>query len=130
MTRQQDAITAALESVGGFRSAQEIHADLRRSGSPVGLTTVYRTLATLAERGSVDVVRSAEGETTYRWCATEAHHHHLICRDCGRTEEVAGSAVERWAERVAAEHGFSEVSHTLEVFGRCAACDGRGPGRR
>lgn len=122
MTRQRDAISAALEAAGGFRSAQELYAELRRRGSRVGLTTVYRTLGTLAEAGAVDILRTGEGEAAYRWCATEDHHHHLVCRDCGRTVEVRGPAVERWADRVAAEHGYSEVTHTLEVFGRCAGC--------
>jgi Fur family ferric uptake transcriptional regulator len=36
--------------------------------------------------------------------------------------EVAGPAVERWAERVAGEHGFDDVSHTLEISGTCTAC--------
>jgi len=124
MTRQRDAITAALESAGGFRSAQELYADLRRGGSRVGLTTVYRTLSTLADSGAVDVLRGADGEAAYRWCATDRHHHHLVCRDCGSTVEVRGSAVERWADRVAADHGYSDVSHTVEVFGRCGECAG------
>lgn len=124
MTRQRDAITAALECAGGFRSAQELYADLRRSGSRVGLTTVYRTLSTLADSGAVDVLRGADGEAAYRWCATDRHHHHLVCRDCGSTVEVQGSAVERWADRVAADHGYSDVSHTVEVFGRCGECAG------
>jgi Fur family ferric uptake transcriptional regulator len=124
VTRQRDAITAALEAAGGFRSAQELHADLHRRGSRVGLTTVYRNLSAMAETGAVDVLRSADGEAAYRWCASESHHHHLVCRDCGRTVEVRGTAVERWADRVAAEHGYSDVSHTVEVFGRCAACGG------
>ncbi|MGI8698168.1 MAG: Fur family transcriptional regulator [Mycobacteriales bacterium] len=124
MTRQREAITAALEAAGGFRSAQELYADLRRSGRPVGLTTVYRNLAALAESGAVDVLRAADGEAAYRWCGADSHHHHLVCRDCGRTASVRGSAVERWADRVAAEHGYSDVSHTVEVFGRCAGCAG------
>jgi Fur family ferric uptake transcriptional regulator len=35
---------------------------------------------------------------------------------------VAGPAVERWADRIADEHGFADVSHTLEIFGTCAQC--------
>jgi Fur family ferric uptake transcriptional regulator len=45
-----------------------------------------------------------------------------VCRSCGATVEVDGPAVERWADRVAAEHGYDDVSHTLEIFGRCATC--------
>ena len=64
---------------------------------------------------------AARGEAVYRRCS-DHHHHHLVCRTCGRTVEVEGPAVERWAERVAAENGFSEISHTVEVFGTCARC--------
>jgi Fur family ferric uptake transcriptional regulator len=87
----------------------------------VGLSTVYRTLQQLADSAEVDVLRSDDGEARYRRCSA-GHHHHLVCRSCGRTVEVAGPTVEAWAERVAAEHGFREVSHTLEVFGVCAEC--------
>jgi Fur family ferric uptake transcriptional regulator len=110
-----------MDRVEGFRSAQDIHAMLRSQGDTVGLTTVYRTLQALADNGDIDVLRNDEGEAVYRRCGS-SHHHHLVCRGCGRTVEVEGPAVERWAEQVARTHGFSEVSHTVEVFGRCAAC--------
>ena len=45
------------------------------------------------------------------------HHHHLTCRNCGRSVEVEGRAVEQWAEKVAAEAGFTDVGHTVELFG-------------
>lgn len=122
MTRQRDAVAAALGECAEFTSAQEIHARMRAAGASVGLTTVYRALAALAEAGQVDVLRTDDGETAYRRCATESHHHHLVCRGCGRTVEVAGPDVEQWAERVAREHGFGDVTHTLEVFGTCGAC--------
>jgi Fur family ferric uptake transcriptional regulator len=120
-TRQRTAVSAVLDSVSDFRSAQELHDLLRQRGENVGLTTVYRTLQSLAESGEVDVLRNIEGEAVYRRCS-RGHHHHLVCRVCGRAVEVEGPAVEQWAERVAAEHGFTEVSHTMEIFGRCADC--------
>jgi Fur family ferric uptake transcriptional regulator len=120
-TRQRRAVSAALAGVDDFRSAQEIHDLLRRSGERVGLTTVYRTLQGLADAGEVDVLRSPDGEAVYRRCST-GHHHHLVCRRCGRAVEVAGPAVERWADRVAAEHGYADVSHTVEIFGTCPDC--------
>jgi Fur family transcriptional regulator, ferric uptake regulator len=121
-TRQRAAVSQVLDELDEFRSAQEIHAVLRERGEGVGLATVYRTLQRMAEDGQVDLLRSADGEAVYRRCASDNHHHHLVCRSCGRTVEVAGPAVERWAEGVAAEHGFAEVSHTLEVFGTCGLC--------
>ena len=120
-TRQRTAVAALMDHVDGFRSAQDVHAMLRAQGETVGLTTVYRTLQALADNGEIDVLRTDEGEAVYRRCGT-SHHHHLVCRDCGRTLEVEGPAVERWAEQVAVTHGFSDVSHTVEVFGRCTQC--------
>ena len=123
-TRQRAAVSGVLDDLDDFRSAQEIHAMLKARGDRVGLATVYRTLQALAQADQVDVLRSADGEVVYRRCSSGAHHHHLVCRNCGRTVEVAGPAVERWADKVAAEHGFAEVSHTLEVFGTCSTCAG------
>lgn len=120
-TRQRAAITELLETVDEFRSAQELHDELRRRGDNIGLTTVYRTLQTMAAAGLVDTLRTDTGESVYRRCS-EHHHHHLVCRDCGATVEVAGAEVEAWAAEVAVAHGFSDVSHTIEIFGTCSAC--------
>jgi Fur family ferric uptake transcriptional regulator len=107
-----------------FRSAQEIHDLLEQRGDSVGLATVYRTLQKLADAGEVDMLRTEDGEAIYRRCS-DAHHHHLVCRSCGATIEVEGPAVERWTRAIAAEHGYSDVSHTLEIFGTCPDCDPR-----
>jgi Fur family ferric uptake transcriptional regulator len=120
-TRQRAAISALLENVEEFRSAQELHDELRRRGEGIGLTTVYRTLQTMAAAGLLDTLRTDSGESVYRRCS-EHHHHHLVCRDCGSTIEVEGGAAEAWAAEVAAQHGFSDVSHTIEIFGVCAGC--------
>lgn len=121
-TRQAQALAVALENLPGFCSAQEIHAELRRKGETVGLATVYRHLQALSEEGSVDAIRDASGEILYRQCETSVHHHHLTCRNCGRSVEVEGRAVEKWAEKVAAEAGFTDVDHTVELFGLCPQC--------
>jgi Fur family transcriptional regulator, ferric uptake regulator len=125
-TRQRAAVATLLDEVDDFRSAQELHDLLKRRGESVGLTTVYRTLQGLAAAGLVDVVRTDDGEAVYRRCASGSHHHHLVCRSCGRTVEVEGPAVESWAVKVAADHGFTDVSHTLEIFGTCDQCAARG----
>ncbi|MFX0539330.1 Fur family transcriptional regulator [Ornithinimicrobium sp. Y1847] len=124
-TRQQAAVIDALDATDDFTSAQDLHATLRTSGAKVGLATVYRTLANLAAAGEIDTLRTDEGEAVYRRCST-GHHHHLVCRDCGRTVEIEGPAVERWTDAVAAQHGFTEVEHTLEVFGSCQDCTASG----
>ncbi|WP_052852360.1 Fur family transcriptional regulator [Streptomyces avicenniae] len=123
-TRQRAAVAAALAEVDEFRSAQELHDMLKHKGDSVGLTTVYRTLQSLADAGEVDVLRTVEGEAVYRRCASDDHHHHLVCRACGKAVEVEGPAVEKWADATAREHGFVDVRHTVEIFGTCGDCAG------
>ena len=120
-TRQRAAISALLENLDDFRSAQELHDELRRRGEGIGLTTVYRTLQSLAANGLVDTLRTDTGESVYRRCSND-HHHHLVCRACGSTVEIQGGDVESWAAEMAHAHGFSDVSHTIEIFGICGAC--------
>ncbi|MGK2881283.1 MAG: Fur family transcriptional regulator [Mycobacterium sp.] len=120
-TKQRAAISALLDDIGDFRSAQELHDELRKRGDAIGLTTVYRTLQAMAATGAVDTLRTDTGESLYRQCS-EHHHHHLVCRVCGSTVEVQGRQVEAWTETIAAEHGYADVSHTVEIFGTCSAC--------
>lgn len=120
-TRQRQAVVAALDEASSFCTAQELHDVLRHRGDKVGLATVYRSLQLMADADEVDVIRSDAGEASYRRCSTE-HHHHLVCRTCGRAVEVSGPAVEAWANRVGGEHGFTEVSHTVELSGVCGSC--------
>ena len=120
-TRQRTAVLRGLETADDFRSAQEWHESITGGGEAVGLTTVYRTLAALAAAGAIDCIVGADGEARYRRCS-EGHHHHLVCLSCGATVEVAAPDVEAWASRTADVHGFTDISHTVEIFGRCQDC--------
>jgi|SRR5450830_131716 len=126
-TWQREAVRQALGDNEGFVSAQSLHSTLRETGSPIGLATVYRALADLAVEGEADSLQSAEGESLYRACTPGQHHHHLICRKCGLTVEIEADAVERWAQSVAAEHGFTQPHHVVDVFGLCATCSAAQP---
>jgi len=120
-TWQREAVREALGTSEGFVSAQSLHSNLRDSGSAIGLATVYRALADLATEGEADSLQQ-EGESLYRACTPGSHHHHLICRNCGLTVEIEADAVETWAQQVAAEHGFTQPNHIVDVFGLCADC--------
>jgi Fur family ferric uptake transcriptional regulator len=106
-TWQREAVREALGETDGFVSAQALHATMKGSGSEVGLATVYRALADLATEGDADSLQR-EGESLYR--------------RCGTTAEIAADAVETWARDVAAEHGFTQPQHVVDVFGYCADC--------
>src|ERR1035437_6783994 len=123
-TVQGGAVRSVLAEGAGFNSAQDIHAALRLQGKSVGLSTVYRHLKSLVEQGVADVIQSPDGEAPYRYCGetTTAHHHHLVCRECGHTEEVTARAAERCASDIAREYDFAYVAHTVEICGTCAPC--------
>ena len=121
MSRSNPRVLATLERAGGFASAQEVYRLMQREGESIGLTTVYRALQSLVNDKIVDVLRREDGEAIYRLCGDE-HHHHLVCKNCGSTVEIEGTAIERWTKSVAEEHGFREVGHTAEIFGICPKC--------
>lgn len=126
-TRQKRALAAVLDASDGFRSAQDLHAELQAQGQNIALTTVYNQIRALAEAGELDALRGDDGETRYRRCASDGHHHHLVCRQCGSAIEVEGPEVERWATRTGNKHGFIEVTHTVEILGTCPDCAAAAP---
>ena len=121
MNKSEIKVISVLERVGGFASAQQLHQLLLRNGESIGLTSVYRALQSLVDDKIVDQLRKDDGEAIYRLCG-ETHHHHLVCRSCGSTVEIEGSALEKWAKAMAEEYGYREVGHLAEVFGICRSC--------
>ncbi|WP_422114615.1 Fur family transcriptional regulator [Brachybacterium sp. UNK5269] len=121
-TRQRAAILETLSRQDDFRSAQQIHEQMKSAGETVGLATVYRNLQALARSGRLDLLVAGDGESLYRQCEDTGHHHHLVCRECGRTVEFLAPKLESAMTAIAHDHGFTDVDHTLEVFGLCEDC--------
>jgi len=105
-----------------FRPAQEIHAQMRLDGESVGLTTVYRHLQLLVDEGVVHTVQLDDRQAAYRWCGHSVHHHHLVCRGCGESRELVDSEFESYVARAATGQGFTDLSHSFEIFGTCPKC--------
>lgn len=120
-TWQRAAVRELLEGGDEFRTAQQIHDQLRTTEAKVGQATVYRALQAMADAGEVDVLRTPEGETAYRACSS-GHHHHLVCRSCWYSIEIQAHEVEAWAAQVAKANGFTASGHELEIFGLCKDC--------
>ena len=120
-TWQKVAVREELGSRDGFISAQRLHSEMVATGQKLGLTTVYRALTDMVESGEADALTGNDGETRYRTCGTD-HHHHLICNVCGKTVEFDLPGFEAATKQLAASHGFLEVSHSIELFGTCSDC--------
>lgn len=124
-TRQLDAVLQAVSGEPDFLSASDVFTKLKMTGSTIGLATVYRNLASLATEGVLDQIRSTDGTMLYRECDDTKHHHHLVCRQCGRTEEFNLEGLETTLEKLAGKHGFSKITHVVELTGLCAQCQHR-----
>lgn len=123
LTQQRAIVLAALMAVEGFVGAQALHNQLADDGTPVGLSTVYRTLTAFAEAGRADVVRDSNGERLFRYRPGPDHRHYLICTECGLSLTVDSEPVESWAEKTARTSGFANVRHTVELTGLCPDCN-------
>ena len=121
-TEHRVAVLAALANEPNDATAQEVHAKLAAGGVRIGLATVYRALALLAAEGVVDELMHRPGETCYRLCSEDDHHHHLVCSQCHRVVELPDCELDHWLERVSARHGFVATGHRLEATGLCADC--------
>ncbi|MFD3685083.1 Fur family transcriptional regulator [Nocardiopsis sp. NPDC058631] len=132
VSQYDDVVLGALGRSTHFRSCQEIHAALRggrsRAGRPPSLSTVYRTLHRLAGEGVLDTVHSPGGERLYRLCRTSFRHHHLLCRVCGRVEDIAqADELAAVADRVRRDSGFGSLDYSFELSGVCPPCTRRTP---
>lgn len=121
-TQQRAAVVQALERTEGFRTAQQLHEEVRATGGSVGLATVYRNLRSMAAAGELDILHPPGGEAIYRLCERREHHHHLVCRSCGAAVEIDSPDLEKWATKTATRHRYRSVVHTAELYGVCSRC--------
>ena len=120
-TKQRKAISDLLLSITKFSSAQEVHKLLVSRGEKIGLATVYRTLQALSETGLVDSLKSENGETLYKVCSKN-HHHHLVCTKCAITSEFNESEIENLMQKIAQDNQYQISGHVIEIFGLCRNC--------
>ncbi|MEX0649458.1 MAG: transcriptional repressor [Candidatus Andersenbacteria bacterium] len=96
----------------------------RLKGEAIDQATVYRTLNTFETAGLADEVDFHHGHVHYEY-TDRPHHHHLVCRSCGRVEDIEGCRLSKNEDKVLKQSGFSSVeAHRLEFFGTCASCEG------
>ena len=104
-------------------SAQEIFDELRRLRRPVGIASVYRALEVLVDLRLVKRVDAGDGLSRFEPALVDGdHHHHLVCRDCGKVEAFSDPRLERTIDRIAGGLGYSVDEHEVVLTGACADC--------
>ncbi len=124
-TQQRDEILKVFVGAGMHVSAEELYALVKKSHPGIGYATVYRTLKLLASAGLAEERRFEDGFTRYEYRASDGHHDHLICTKCGAIIEFENERIETLQQNVARKNRFQVKSHKLELYGLCAACQGK-----
>lgn len=107
---------------GEHLSAEELQRSLEQETSDISLATSYRTLKLLASLGVLRELDFAEDHKHYELARNpKAPHHHIICLDCGKTEEFESEEIVRLSESLAQERGFQIVDVQLKLFALCDA---------
>ena len=122
VTRPRERIAEIMRAGQRFLTAAEIHALVQDGETKIALSTVYRTVEHWLSKGEVTSRVEPDGEASYMLCEPDRHHHHAICRTCGRVEDVDCTAVDGVADALRAKHGFVLDGHAMEFQGRCREC--------
>lgn len=121
VTRQRGLILDAVCAGDGHVPLGEVYAHARRHDPELDRSTVYRALKLFTEVGLVVAADTGDGETYYE-IKRQQPHHHLVCRQCGREQEIDDSVMDAMFEQVSRQHGFTVATDHLVLFGHCAAC--------
>jgi len=124
-TRGRRLVVATLAGSEGPRSAGELHAQI---GSTMPLSSLYRSLAVLEESGVVVRHFTKSGVARYELAEwLQENHHHLVCLDCGKVEDLAlphsyEEKVRALVEKIGSTVSFTPVNHAFELEGLCSRC--------
>jgi len=118
LTHQRRAIYQALASTRAHPGAEDIHRRLKRSHPSLSLATVYKTLHTLQLLGLASLVNATHAEARYD--AITSTHHHAICVDCGRIDDLFDRKLDRL--KAPRSRGFRTLNHSVHFLGRCSSC--------
>ncbi|AVP37100.1 transcriptional repressor [Staphylococcus felis] len=125
LTPQREAtVRVLIENEADHLSAEDVYLKVKEKAPEIGLATVYRTLELLAELKVVDKVSFGDGVSRFdlRKEGSEHFHHHLVCMECGRVDEIEEDLLPKVEERVENEFNFKILDHRLTFHGVCKDC--------
>lgn len=123
LTGPRRALAGVVDGVDGPFTAAQLLADPRVRDLRIGRATVFRSLDALAAVGAIERIDLPNGEHAWLRCAT-SHHHHVICRSCGRSADVDDAGFRAVAAEIERRTGYLVEGHRLELFGLCSVCRG------
>lgn len=122
MTSARRLIATAFWKTEGHLTAEGLHRLVRKEKPDISVATVYRTLRLLCQAGLAEEHKFPGGVSYYEHRAGHAHHDHLICLECGQVREFRSESIERIQDEICRLYSFRARSHSLQLYGVCAAC--------
>jgi Fur family ferric uptake transcriptional regulator len=131
ITIPRQIILQVLDESKKHLSAEDIFLKVHQIYPTIGLTTVYRTLELLVGMGLVFKFDFGDGRARYELCRgddSSAHHHHLVCTNCGRIIDYAEfieeelELINKTKQELEKKYGFEIRNHTLQFYGLCKRC--------
>lgn len=108
------------------RTPQELLAELGKKGFKANKTTVYRQLETLQRFSIVHEVHFTDRTKRYELVSESGHHHHLVCLQCQRVEDISfPTDLEKQEQAIWEKNRFKVFQHSLEFFGVCKSCQAK-----
>ena len=121
MTPQRMLVIEALHNADRHISAEEIYKGLHGRYPYANISTVYRTLELLKELDLVTEADFGEGRVRYH-VAEKGHHHHLVCRSCGKMIHLEESLLHPLEDTLLQKYGFDADLRHLAISGECSGC--------
>jgi Fur family ferric uptake transcriptional regulator len=121
LTPQRMLIVSILHDSKGHVSAEELHQRVKEQYPFVDISTVYRTLQLLKRLRIVTETDLGGGRVHYE-LSQEERHHHLVCRECGKTFALDDAVIEPLRSALMDTHGFAADMEHFAIFGLCANC--------
>jgi len=106
----------------GHFTAADLLGDAGARRLRIGRATIFRALELYTELKALERIDLPNGEHAYVACAPARHHHHLVCRSCGRSVDVEEGELQSVVGEIGRLSGFQIDSHRLELFGLCPEC--------
>ncbi|MGA3031328.1 MAG: Fur family transcriptional regulator [Candidatus Limnocylindrales bacterium] len=126
-TPNRHLVAELVAATGGHFTAAELLERGRRERVNIGRATVFRALELLTSLRVVERLDLPNGSHAYVLCDPDEHHHHLVCSNCGRSQDVADGELARLVDEIAKRHGYRIEAHRLELFGTCPDCAAKEP---
>ncbi len=110
-----------LSSASSPLTPQDLYHGLNRKKRKIGLTSIYRCLGLFESLGIVFKITDRPS-VRYKFCQSENHHHHIVCKQCGRVVELDFCDMSAWSKKVSESTGYEVTEHHLSFFGFCQDC--------